>query len=45
MSKVLLPKMIETWETGTSKGDPRINASVSTNDIMKSGIYYETIEH
>lgn len=45
MSKVLLPKMIHSWETGTSKGDPRINASVSTNDIMKSGIYYETIEH
>jgi len=43
MWKVLKDKMIKSWEN--PKGDPRINATVSTNDLKKYGIQYEVIKH
>lgn len=43
MWKVLKDKMIHSWKN--PKGDPRINASVSTNDLEKYGIQYEVVQH
>lgn len=43
MWKVLKDKMIRSWKN--PKGDPRINATVSTNDLKKYGIEYEVIKH
>lgn len=42
--KVLWPKWEKSWYNKTA-ADPRIGASISTNELNKMGIQYKIIEH